>query len=88
MIILFIDQAANHKNNCRIEHAQQMIAETRNRLLQYDQTEISDIYVNGIHHEKLLKIAEFIYRVENIRQIPHQSNKYIIQILNISEKHV
>ena len=81
MVVLLVDQAADHNHHNRIKGTQDMEGQRRDRTFQYYHTEILDITINRVAQKHLLHQRRItIYRIEDSRQVVEQHRKYIIQI--------
>lgn len=70
MVVLLVDQAADHNHHNRIKGTQDMEGQRRDRTFQYYHTEILDITINRVAQKHLLHHRGIaIHRIENGRQI-------------------
>lgn len=89
MVLLFVNQAADHDSHKRIYHQQNMIVHTRNRAIDGHDTHILDRAVHRVEQENTLNLQRIaVHLIENRRKIMQQRQKDVVQILGIPEKHL
>ena len=87
MVILLIDQEAQRQRRDRVESAQQMELQRRNRPVDNHKPKILDVAENRIQKEQPLRHGAItVNPVKNSRQIRQQRQEYIIKVLRIPEE--
>ena len=89
MVLLFVNQAADHDRRKRITHQQNVQLHIRNDAVDGHRTHILNRTVHRIEQEDALNFRWIaIQRVENRRSVMQQRQEYVIQVLGIPEKYL